>query len=517
MCWDGVSGDPSSTVLLAQCPPNYRHYWVTPPPSNLTAGHSALVSWELQIDFVSSVVPDSNGFTMPHSNLHSCVSTVPFCTPSSTGDLVTTTPAIKTQIDPSGLMVFEANLTLNLPENRTNTPTVFTTIAHTYLLVEELVEGVPVVFRRDIAIGLLTTVRPDETETTLDEWAMILFYVLAGIALGVTVLFLILVLALHSNKVIRYSSPLFLSIMAIGAIIALVSIFFLGTTTDATCVLREWFFGFGYVMLFGALFAKTFRIYKLFANSEYKVIAIYNWQLLVAVFVLEVILIIILAVWTAEPFRPSPTKSFASNGIEYVIKCDGDSYDVFVGVVSAYYLVLAVIGLMLAFLTRNIHTLFNESVWIGYSCFCLIVVAVITPIQFLIDSDPTPVFVLRAVGILISIFFTVLFMFVPKLYRVAKGGVVDLDTMRSGSQGTSMVGGTSLGGYDVNDRAWLRKGRIRKKVLSDFRGLVTEGSALVKKHDTGEEISSSDTTRLSSHFKSLAKIVFRSTDDGDEE
>jgi 7 transmembrane sweet-taste receptor of 3 GCPR len=139
-----------------------------------------------------------------------------------------------------------------------------------------------------------------------------------------------------------------------------------------------------------ALFAKTFRIYKLFANSEYKIVAIYNWQLLVAVFVLELILIIILAVWTAPQFRPSPTLDLASNGIEFVIKCDGDNYKVFVGVISAYYLVLAVVGLVLAFLTRNIHTIFNESVWIGYSCFCLIVVAVITPIQFLIDSDPTP-------------------------------------------------------------------------------------------------------------------------------
>jgi hypothetical protein len=38
-------------------------------------------------------------------------------------------------------------------------------------------------------------------------------------------------------------------------------------------------------------------------------------------------------------------------------------------------------------------------------------------------------------------------MFVPKLFRVAKGGVVDLDTMQSGMTGTSMVGGTQLGGY----------------------------------------------------------------------
>jgi 7 transmembrane sweet-taste receptor of 3 GCPR len=259
----------------------------------VTSGTSVIVRWELQVDFVAQVIP-KDGFTMPHSNLHSCVSTVPFCTPSATGSLVTTTPAIKTQLDPSGLMVFTANLTLSALNN---TNTVYTTIAHTYLLTEELVDGVPVQFRKDIAIGLLTTVEPNsmcscvlccccflyvcmyvcvcvcvcvyasclpldfffsvtpslitEKEKTLEDWALILFYVLAGIALGVTVIFLILVIVLHKNKVIRYSSPLFLVLMAVGAITALISIFFLGEVTEATCVLREWFFGLGYVMLFG--------------------------------------------------------------------------------------------------------------------------------------------------------------------------------------------------------------------------------------------------------------------------
>jgi len=152
-------------------------------------------------------------------------------------------------------------------------------------------------------------------------------------------------------------------------------------------------------------------------------------------------------VWSSPPFRPEPTVDLADNEIEFVLRCDGNHYNVFVGFLSGYYLLLALVGLMLAFLTRNINAVFNESVWIGYSCFCLIVVAVITPIQFLIDSDPTPVFALRSAGILVSIFFTVLFMFCPKFYRMARGNVADLDTMRSVTSGSSLAAGTQLNSY----------------------------------------------------------------------
>jgi len=240
MCWVGDLDVPDSTVLLSTCPANYRHFWVDEPPAVMTAGESYTVRWLIEVDFVDEVV-EFGGYTMPHSNLHSCVSTVPFCTPSATGDLVTTTPAIKTDLAPDGRMLFEANLTLSVLNS---TRTTWTTIAHTYLVTTGNI-------RRDIAIGIITQVQPNVVENELASWALILFYVLAGVALGVTCLFLAATLLFYQNKVIRYSSPPFLIVMALGAAVALVSIYFLGTTTDATCVLREWFFGVGYVMLFG--------------------------------------------------------------------------------------------------------------------------------------------------------------------------------------------------------------------------------------------------------------------------
>jgi hypothetical protein len=45
---------------------------------------------------------------------------------------------------------------------------------------------------------------------------------------------------------------------------------------------------------------------------------------------------------------------------------------------------------------------------------------------------------------------------------------------------------SALLSVEVNERAWLRKGRIRKKVLNDFRGMVEQGNRLLKKHDTGD-------------------------------
>jgi len=67
---------------------------------------------------------------------------------------------------------------------------------------------------------------------------------------------------------------------------------------------------------------------------------------------------------------------------------------------------------------------------------------------------------------------------------------------------------THFSAPEVNSQAWLRNGRIRKKVRSDLRGLVEEGSRLLKKHDTGEQINGGEISKLSASFQGVAKLVF---------
>jgi hypothetical protein len=78
----------------------------------------------------------------------------------------------------------------------------------------------------------------------------------------------------HLRSAIKASSPVFL----LGTVIGLLMLFISGALlardepTNATCAGGWWILNIGFYMTFGPLFAKSWRIYKIFMRKEMTVV-----------------------------------------------------------------------------------------------------------------------------------------------------------------------------------------------------------------------------------------------------
>lgn len=147
------------------------------------------------------------------------------------------------------------------------------------------------------------------------EIASILVLCIAVIFLVVCTLFLI---AYRNHPNIRAGSPLFLGAMLLGCLLIYVGLFQAMPSRISTisCVIKPWFLAVGSTFLFGAIFAKTWRIFTLWSNKTVKVFHISD-AMVAAVLALAVIPdIVFLLSWSlvgnieaklivVDPYRPS--------------------------------------------------------------------------------------------------------------------------------------------------------------------------------------------------------------------
>ena len=66
-----------------------------------------------------------------------------------------------------------------------------------------------------------------------------------------------------------------------------------------TCAARYWLLGTAYILVFGSLFCKTYRVAKIFHNEECKTIELPNSTLLMWVGALASVQWVLLLLWTA--------------------------------------------------------------------------------------------------------------------------------------------------------------------------------------------------------------------------
>ncbi|KNC79598.1 hypothetical protein SARC_08008 [Sphaeroforma arctica JP610] len=83
---------------------------------------------------------------------------------------------------------------------------------------------------------------------------------------------LIAVVVLRNTPRLRRASPLFIGIMLVGALIALPAplIAYLEVDSVAVCMIGVTMWHFGFILTFGSLFIKTYRVRMIFGSSVKK-------------------------------------------------------------------------------------------------------------------------------------------------------------------------------------------------------------------------------------------------------
>lgn len=257
-------------------------------------------------------------------------------------------------------------------------------------------------------------------------WSMLIFIVLG---LLLVLLCSIYFFANRREKVIKKTSPIFSQLILLGILLCISSqIFWDVHQSEFTCFTKVWVLALGFGLIMGNLLAKTYRIFKIFNNARVTSLVIRDIDLLkftLAVLLVEILFLCIYCFPVGLP-RPEVIQS-QSDSLLKLIQCRVPSTAMqFFGIISLFVVnfVLVICAVIVAFLTRKVDSAFNESLYIAYVVYIYLVVgAVLLPLYYTAGDSPSSQsrqFVIRNIGILIPMYFTLFALFGPKIYFVHK-------------------------------------------------------------------------------------------------
>lgn len=336
-------------------------------------------------------------------------------------------------------------------------------------------------------------------EIAYSDGGSIALIIIAAVMMVISLLFAIALFIKRKTPVVKSASPVFCYLIILGLMFSYASIFvFVGTPTDFTCGIRPWLVGLALALVLGNLFAKTWRVYRIFEQSNFyaKVTVIENKSLLGFSFFMLCLELLIPLIWTAVD-RPRPTLIQVNLDTSFH-DCQSNNLSFQWAMVACFgiinFFVLAY-GAFLAFKTRQVSSAFSESRYIGVCIYNMLVLGVVTiPVAYIAAAGFFTIFFVRAIAILLCTTFVLLVLFGNKIYiifyRPDKNSLEYIKTFRNKkvhSTGENSSGGKSPSAKGANrqsaatgtttsgDQATVLGGVINMKEESDsFTGLFSK-------------------------------------------
>ncbi|XP_055597604.1 gamma-aminobutyric acid type B receptor subunit 2 [Uranotaenia lowii] len=285
----------------------------------------------------------------------------------------------------------------------------------------------------------------------VDTIAPLAFYTVVVLSLfGMAISFLFLGLNLHFRKLkaIKLSSPKLSTITVCGCILVYMATILLGldhstlpwssVTFSTICMARIYFLSAGFSLAFGAMFAKTFRVYRLFTHSAgglCKDKILRDTQLILVIGALLLLDAFVVSFWmAADPMERHLHNltleiSATDRGVVYLPQvelCRSRHYESWLGMLYAYKGLLLIVGVYMAWQTRHVKIpALNDSQYIGISVYSVVITsASVVVLANLLYERVTLAFAITAGFILISTTATLCLLFLPKLKDIFEKGEV---------------------------------------------------------------------------------------------
>jgi ABC-type phosphate transport system substrate-binding protein len=258
----------------------------------------------------------------------------------------------------------------------------------------------------------------------------------------------IYVIVQRRHPIVRSASPIFLlaSLCGVqilfGAVIALVS-----NVSSMSCSALSWMVNLGIAVTFVPLFARQWRIYKIFSKRKLSVIKISNRKLMLFVVVCWLVELAFMAAWQGagqlEPTLTVVWEGTPSRETHYT-QCspEGSIGHAFFGIAAAEKGCLLLFGALMAFSTRRVQSKFNESQSISLALYNIIFsIGIITPIIIVIGATGDVLIALLMFMIIWIAFFTACILVIPKALHIQAQGEDAADNQSViGSSGNSSSG-----------------------------------------------------------------------------
>jgi predicted outer membrane repeat protein len=242
-----------------------------------------------------------------------------------------------------------------------------------------------------------------------------------------------------NTPVFKGSTPLFMSLMLLGAIIGylatILSVLDVNHTNqyDIVCKSQYWMMGVAFVLMFATLALKTWRIRNIFCNETLTEIRTVNtWGLLRWLAIVLAIEMAIHIIWiSVDPLHS--TLVLSTGALSHT--CSSTYDHIFLIVNLVYKGLIAAVCVLFAYQTRDVISKFNESRQLmiaSYNMFvCVIVIAALSLALPSVDARRT----VYSVGALFVITSTWFVLFTPKLYLAIFKSDLNVSNTATGGSG----------------------------------------------------------------------------------
>lgn len=264
---------------------------------------------------------------------------------------------------------------------------------------------------------------------TFNDAIVDVFFAFDVLALILSLLIKVLFIYHRKNRLVRKSSPWFSFLVLIGIDMILVGFIFYGMTyTTTTCFLYTWLVTLGCGLCLSSIFAKSYRIFRIFKNSAATALSISDKDLFYVTGVVLVIEIILLSIYSFSSGILGPVVVQSTSDIYYKYRvCLVPSRAIqitFTILIHAFNIIILILIAILAFLTRNIDNSYSEARSIAYAVYCTILFQIIfLPLVHTsknsTDSAMTR-YIIIGIIILCTCYLIMIFLFGEKVYKLLK-------------------------------------------------------------------------------------------------
>lgn len=346
---------------------------------------------------------------------------------------------------------------------------------------------------------------------TIPDGLVIAFTVITGVIAIVAILIGAFIWYNRQHAVTVIASPVFCLIIIFGVLLSLLALMvYMHILNDAGCMAFPWLANYAFVIIFGSLFAKTWRIDMIFSSTKKlktKRRAIPPYMLGAVIGILLLIDTFIMGLW--QGLSPLKYTNHINND-NYTSQnyCASKNGVYFFAAAVAYKGLLMLWGMYLVIKTRNIDSDFRESTFIGWVIFAVFfTVAVIVVICLILKTTMVAVFVLIHIGFWIVSFAVIGAIFIPKIIEIiSHPGLVwsvyfqrRAENLRNGT-GSVFAKNTSVSQDSIHDRmdgmsvpglhSLLEEYELRQKSLQSSlkqvdKDLVSIRAKIAKKEGSG--------------------------------
>ncbi|XP_072030589.1 gamma-aminobutyric acid type B receptor subunit 2-like [Amphiura filiformis] len=261
-------------------------------------------------------------------------------------------------------------------------------------------------------------------------------------SLGVleALVFLVFNIKYRIQKTMKMSSPNLNSLILVGSILVYLSVISAGVDSHLIaseeirgdlCVVRVWFLSVGFVLAFGSMFSKTWRVHKVTAFKTAKRIIITDKDLFLLVLILLIIDVAVLTIWQIVdplsvevqdlPIQDDP--AVPNQRISrYIEECSCSYMLYWLLTLCGYKGLLLIFGAFLAWEIRKVKIgALNDSKLIAISIYNVTILCIVgVAVSFLVADDPAVLHTFTSSIVVFCTSITLLIVFLPKMISVYK-------------------------------------------------------------------------------------------------